>query len=693
MKIDILLQFPNADTQAGTWAVSEQWIDFDRAPEEGARCTIAYAAVELKSHLEQTLPDAAVRITAQEQPGRFVIALVAEKLTGKGEQYSLIPGENRLEIRGDGRVGVLYGVYELLKMQGWRWYEPGPMGEYGPEPTDRLILPETALRCTTTATLGRGFSIEGQLKESADLMVWMARNRLNIYAHRPNTRALMRKLGIDMRDGGHIFEEILNPDRLTPSGQTLWQAHPAWYGTPAQGGKCRERALQTQFCVSQPDLMEFLCEDLLSHIMNQWHGADLIDVWGFDTWGSVCCCEKCRALGNGTDQTLHMASQFRTYLNRARREGRLDRDVRMVLCAYEGTSTLLPPERDVPQNLIDAGDYALYATIVRCYAHTFDDPDCSYNREYAQVLAGWNQIKNKLPMMVLEYYNVSKFEDLPLLFTEHMAHDLRYYSQNGVSGFAYMHVPLVNWGVRALTQTLYAEFSWNPDADPGQILRDYFRCRYGEYASRMQTVYDRINKASLYITSWRAWKDRSLLSCFQAWDGRRPEAPLHVDDHFGTPENFERMGAETEALLLEAQSLLEKVLWEEKHNAAHIDAGIASAANPIELRKSRMRSRLRYFLEEDRRLVAYGVDTLQLMVRMGQYYNAMYAAEDARAAALWQQIEELENRMERYYMPMTFDSDYLGIISYDALTRTQMKDTIARCRKYRIENKLEDTLC
>ena len=113
------------------------------------------------------------------------------------------------------------------------------------------------------------------------------------------------------------------------------------------------------------------------------------------------------------NQMLHMASHFRSFLDRARAAGRLDHDVKMALIAYEGTSTLAPPERPIPQNLLDAGDYLIYAPIVRCYAHGFDDPGCSYNRAYASALSGWNQIRPHLPVMVLEYYNVSKFEDLP----------------------------------------------------------------------------------------------------------------------------------------------------------------------------------------------------------------------------------------------------------------------------------------
>ena len=197
----------------------------------------------------------------------------------------------------------------------------------------------------------------------------------------------------------------------------------------------------------------------------------------------------------------------------------------------------------------DAGDYLIYAPIVRCYAHGFDDPGCSYNRAYASALSGWNQIRPHLPVMVLEYYNVSKFEDLPLLFTHSMAHDFQVYRRTGAAGFVYMHVPLVNWGMRALTQVLFAELAWDPDADIAKIKAEFLSRRYGAYAGQLRSVYDQIDMASQQITSWRAWKDRSLLSRLQSWNGGRPERPLQVDDHFQTPEAFDTAGEQTLSLL------------------------------------------------------------------------------------------------------------------------------------------------
>jgi hypothetical protein len=675
MKISIILQFPDSERQAYIRAFSERQIDFFNEPEKAARCTISFAAVELKEHLSQCLENAEIAIRDAISDDVFVIRLFAKDLTIRGENYALIPEDNGLRIEGDGRVGVLYGVYELLKMQGFFWHEPGTVGTFVPERRKNLVLPKKAVSYSTNSVVCRGFCLDGQLNESEELALWMARNRLNSYACRPNTHAFMHKLGFILRDGGHIFESILHPDHVLPSGRTIWQEHPEWYGTPEKGEKSKERAQGTQFCVSQPDLLEYLSETLLRHIMDEWRYADEISVWGFDTWGSICHCEKCRELGNGTDQTLHMASYFRTYLNKAKKEGRLNRDIKMVLCAYEGTSTLLSPTKPVPQNLIDAGDYWLYATIVRCYAHAFDDEACSYNKNYAQVLKDWNKLDRRMPIAILEYYNVSKFEDLPLLFSC-MQRDFRFFEQNGIAGFNYMHIPMVNWGVRALTQLLFAELSYHPTADTTSLIDSYFEKRYGPYKDRMRQIYAKIDGATAHITSWRAWKTRSILYTLQEWNGAIPDKPLKTDEHFGTPEQFESIGEETIAALSCARTLLEEVIREEKYNTEYSD-----------LRKSQERAKLLHCLNEDRRGLIYGEDTFRLMLRMGQYYNALYNGEEQKARCLWNEIENLEQKMEGYYVPATYSQDYLALISKDALTRTQLRECIARCRRFRIENR------
>lgn len=687
MIVNIVLSFKGADDSTYSFAVSENEIDFFSSPFEGARCTLSFAATELKKYLSKFLKNSEVKISEKKLDGAVNIVLDVKSYEKCGDNYTISPTEDGVLIIGDGRSGALYGAYELLKMQGFFWIEPGDRGEYCPPMTDELILPQKTQRYATTSPVGRGFSIDGRLNESEELFLWMARNRLNVFFNFPNTARLGKKLGIILRDGGHIFEPIMNPDRITSSGKTLFEEHEDWYGLPEDGVRKKETALKTQFCVSRPELLDYLSEELLRNIEGRWREAEEINVWGFDTWGGICTCEDCKRLGNATDQNLYMASHFRDFLNKARAEGRLSRDVRMVLCSYEGSATIAPPTREVPKNLIKAGDHILFAPIVRCYEHSFGDRDCSYNAPYDEHLEGWSKLENSLPLSILEYYNVSKFEDLPLLFLETMKKDFTHYTKNrGAKGFSYMHIPMVNWGVRALTHLLYAELSWDYKCDTNKITEKYLLCRYGRYAQRMKKVYKKISEAAGSVSSWRAWKRRSLLSKLNLWDGNIPTEPLMVDDHFASPEGFETKGKRTVELYKTALSEVEKIILEEKNLNDNLTVK-TEAVNPIELLKQSSGKRVLDLLLDDKRGLIYGYDTFRLSYLLGCYYNALYNGKTERADKLWMEIEKTEKRLESYYLPITHTQSLIAIISKDALTRSQLGDVVARCRKYRNESK------
>lgn len=669
MKITIVIPYRDAARRVGLWARAEHKIDFHADHAAATRCTVSFAATELRTHLAPILAGAEIAVAEVLPEEGLAIRLLAEREDIRGEEYSLIPEPFGLTVLGRGRVGVLYGAYELLKLQGYRWYEPGETGTYTPPVRDALALPDRRLDFSTVATVGRGISLDGQLNESEEIALFMARNRMNVYFSRPNTCHLMKKLGFILRDGGHIFEDILAPDRPMPSGRDLYDEHPEWYGTPAVGEKSRARALSTQFCVSCPDLLAFLGEELIAHSMDEWHEAEEINVWGFDRWGSVCSCPRCRALGNATDQLLYMAAHFRRALNAARREGRLDRDIKMVLCAYEGSATLEPPTRPVPRELCEGGDHILFAPIVRCYDHEFSDPACSYNRLYDEALRGWAALPETLPLSILEYYNVSKFEDLPLLFTKTMPKDFAYYlGEGGARGMVFMHIPMVNWGVRALTYYLFAELAWDPAADVGALIAEYFEKRYGIYADGMKEVYRLIEDASGDITSWRAWKHDSLIYKFILWDGDIPKEPLAVDDHFGSPEGFEARGRALLASLEEARRRLDALIREAK-----------SAEPPTDTNGKNTY----HALLDDKRGLLYGIDVQRITYVLGCYYNALYRGDRAAADALFAELEALEEKLESYYMPATYTLSYLALISKDALARSQVGNTVARCRAKR----------
>jgi hypothetical protein len=681
MNISIVVPFPGAERETAVWADAERQIDFRRDPERAARCTAAFAALELKRHLERSLDSAAIRFDAGRTAADLTIELRIADHASKSTDFSLEPGAAGLVIAGAGRTGLLYGAYEFLRLQGWRWFAPGKKGEIAPAKTKELNLPKSALRHSASLGLGRGFDFEGVSKESAELLLWMARNRLNVSGYRWATGPLGEKLGMSPKIGGHIFEAILNPDRMLPSGQTLWEEHPEWYGLPADGARRKEQALRTQFCVARADLLEFLGAELLACLAGDWKDAERIDVWGFDTWGSTCACAGCRALGNSTDQILHFMAGLRDFLNRTRRAGRLDHDVRLVMCSYEGTATLGGPSRPIPRALLDASDYITFYPINRCYAHDLADDACPDNAVYHAALASWFRAPPNIPVTIGEYYNVSKFEDLPLLFTTRLARDLPRYHALGARGITYMHLPMVNWGMRTLTQLLYAQLAWNIATDVPAFLEEYFTLWYGPYARPMRKIYE---TAWLLIAQWRNWSGKSVLSQLQAWDGARPAQPLTANAHFGAEQDIAAAGRHSVALLQKALRALDRIRRQERNTGAGpAGAGGAAAVNPVEARRRENQKTYEIRLGEDRRLLLYGLDVMTVMTELTAYHQALHANDPAAAESAWKKIERTAEALDSYYIPIGYEHSGAGLESLDALTRSQVRDLLRRCRAQR----------
>ncbi|MBP1989936.1 DUF4838 domain-containing protein [Paenibacillus eucommiae] len=686
MSIQIVVPYSGAELFTELWSEEEREIDFDSDHGAAGRCTTAFAAMELKRHLSRSLPAIPVRFVEQRSGNGCYIALHIADSLRLDEAFTLERIGEGVVVTGVGRAGVLYGAYELLRLQGWRWYALGDAGAIMPQQGSFLILPEGKWERKASMDMGRGFDFEYVSMESETFFLWMARNRLNVTAYRSSTAAFCRKLGMIFKVGGHIFEAILDPDRLLSSGITVWEQHPHWYGLPENGIRIKEEALRIQFCVSQPDLIEFLGAELVRRLQRDWKEADRVDLWGFDTWGHSCMCTACQNLGSSADRLLHFVSGLRGIINHALALGDIGHPIRLIICGYEGTDTLDGPQYPVPDNVAEAGDLVVYYPINRCYEHDLDAGSCSANSRYHGALQSWCDLKSTLPVIMGEYYNVSKFEDLPLLFTSRMAHDIPAYWRMGVKGITYMHVPLVNWGMRTLTQLLYAQLSWDAETDTDRFLQEYFVNWYGPHAVTMSEAYESIEQAWGYIADWRSWKKDSVLSLLLAWDGAKPVQPLAVGDHFQhQAANAVQAGRMSLDLLDQALQLILTALADDK--AALASQALATwkvAINPVDARaQSLAELRFELRLGEDRRLLLYGIDTLKLQVEFVVYYDALYKGDESLVNVSWQRIEQTAERMDAYFLPIGYEQPGAGLESKAALTRSQLRELIRRCRTWR----------
>ncbi len=667
MKINIVLPYDEADKYYKRWAYEENLIDFENNKENAVRCTLSFSCDELCTYLKKIGHN--VSVSNDKKDGLNIIFEYFEDKDKNPEDFEILVEKDNIILKGYTRRGVLYSAYELLEIQGIRWYSPE--FEYIPSGID-FVFPKNKYY-SYEMKKGRGFHFEDLQNESESFILWMARNRLNLHACHAHCKKMQEKLCMQFETGGHIFEKILNPLNIEVDGKYYIDTHREWYGK-REGELTCENATSVQFCVSNKELLDRLSETVIKKLNTDWKNEEMISLDGFDTWGKSCNCEKCRKLGNGSDQNLKFMSHIREKMNEEIKKGNLRKNVKLSFCIYEGTNTMEPPQNPVPKNLIDAGDRGLFCPILRCYKHYINE-ECSRNSYYEKCLHGW--IKTGLHIGINEYYNVSKFEDLPVLYSDKIVHDIRHYIKSGATSIMYMHLFIKEWGVRALNHYLMAVVSRNPDCNEKALIKKYFSDMYGIYAEDVKEVYREIEKATEYISSWRAWFNGSVLSYLMDWDGKKPQKPICCDDHLKGRESDE--GYKTVALLEDSLLKIKEIKKKELENLSYENFAVTTAAlNPVEASKRLLGSQLLNKLNEDIRGIKYGLDTFKLMTFMVDYYNALYSDDNKNADELFEKIYELGDKMCEYTYSVVFSSYSPEFWLRDALKRTQLKQLYYR---------------
>lgn len=542
-------------TAAATDEANVGW--FDGQDEDDIICTECFAAVELQHYLrkikgdsggeqiriidDNTVPAEGNIILIGNIQSNMVLRAWSNKLeidestfaelgtegyiikTRKGE-----PKNPQIMVIGSrSRVGTLYGVYGLLHRLGVRWLSPGEIGEEVPRKTlDSLPMLEVVDK---PAFRIRGFHA-WEYRGNPDFFNWMARNRMNYWCIENKDHPGLRKRGIQMNvPNGHALQDrFIGPDKQYPYNHPTFvgdeelppdpylvspsyrgdadkdnqlsysEAHLEWYGL--SGGK-RSFYIQgdcgDNFCSSNP----YACDELMKKIVTeltegQWQDAESINFWTLDG-GKWCECESCKALGTPTDKTLLLVHRLCQEMKRAREEGRLKRDVYIFFTIYH--ETIPPPTKPLPDDFDYQYCIGTYYPINRCYVHTLNDPACTeYNARYAKSLKGWTTDPKRYyrgQLFIGEYYNVSGFNCLPIMYHRTMATDIPYYYKLGARYMHYMHVTTKNWGTSSLTNYQFARMLWNPYLDCQELLHDYLTNRYGLAADQMNNLYQKLDTA------------------------------------------------------------------------------------------------------------------------------------------------------------------------------------------------------
>ena len=273
-----------------------------------------------------------------------------------------------------------------------------------------------------------------------------------------------------------------------------------------------------------------------------------------------------------------------------------------------------------------------------------------------------------------EYYNVSRHEDLPLLFTENIQKSMRFYYDAGARGITYMHTPIVNWGVRVITQNLHARLAWDIGLDVKAFCRKVRQLRYGHFAGTAERVYDEIEKASRDIAEWRAWR-QSILNRFEefCWEGKADKslARRHYRSSADAIAGGRRIVDHYHRAAQLTREMLEAV-------RAEVPAAPrqAIAVNPEEQSRNRVALRTLRLLETELRALNYAEDVMSLMTGCAEVYDAVRKKDFKKVRELYAELEKQADRMSLYTMDLSYRAHVPHFETRTALERSQCETLI-----------------
>lgn len=414
--------------------------------------------------------------------------------------------------------------------------------------------------------------------------------------------------------------------------------------------------------------MDYLADNLIRMLNHEWLGTDILEVSGFDTWGSTCMCPACKVLSD-SDKYMRFMSSMRERLNKAYEKGILQHNPMLNTWAYEGTATMEAPTH-IPENMKEAQDNCIAFVINRCYKHPMGtSPVCPDNAKYANTVKAWGKFADQMTLWAGEYYNVSRHEDLTLLFTENMTKSMQFYYEAGARGATYMHTPIINWSVRGITQNLHARLSWDMTMDVDAFCRKYLLLRYGKYAHIAEEACKEIEKASSDVAEWRAWQ-KSILGRFGYFAATADSSRALPQRHYKDNADVIRGGKKIQRSYRKAQRLLQGI-YDELFRDAPSNLQRSLAVNPEEQAQQLSLQRRLQFLECDLRMLHYTLDVIQIMTTCAEAYDAHFRKDQETLEKLYPKLEKLAKKMALYTESVHYRAAVSHFKTPSALLRSQ----------------------
>lgn len=387
------------------------------------------------------------------------VAQAAGLTTQKYDDYAIATrsDERRIYVLGNSEEAARFGVADLLRRWGFRWFAPSKKWHVAPQLKDLAVdlnIAESPQLIERRIWYAYGMSGDDLKPLLVDYHRWAAANRLTL-------RGLTRT--------GHSYGNIIGRNK------EAFASNPELSAMKEDGTRDTTSVPNARkFCFSNPDLIELVAKDrrqLLETNRRANPAAFMVSVDPSDGQGT-CHCENCQALGTTTDRVMHLA-------NETARRLRAD-DARAWVGLYAYSSHRLPPTIDVESNV------------------------------YVQVALGFNRTQYSLPELVerwskkvsaiglREYYGVEAWDwGLPGRArggrVEYHRKWIPFYAERNLNGVN--AETNANWGAQALGLYVAAQLLWDPQAEVEPLVDEFLEQLFGDAAEPMRAFYQKMESA------------------------------------------------------------------------------------------------------------------------------------------------------------------------------------------------------
>ena len=372
--------------------------------------------------------------------------------------------ESKGAICGWRDLGTVYGIYELLKQLGVKFYSQEC--EIIPPKAD-LLIPGLAI------SMKPHFDMRGIIM-------------LDNYYHRlkPSLKLCYTPDddigyhgdlgGPGERIQGHTASFLMPYEKYG-------KEHPEYYALQKNGQRYKPgNGPSGHLCLSNPEMRKISSERLLYFIEKQKTRSYFIISQGdgFSEWW--CQCDSCKALDAVPGD--HMTDRLLDYVNYEAKIVASKYPGKKIITAAYTEATSRPPEKILPDpNVMVA--YCPYIPSAMCQSHGLD---CPKNQQALEELKGWAK---KCPdqIYVFDYPRGYRVWYEPYGSFYAAVSKINLYSSIGIRGIIYCVVPE---NFRDLFMFVQGRLLWDPNVDVEPLVDDFMSAYYGAAAPAIRDYFN-----------------------------------------------------------------------------------------------------------------------------------------------------------------------------------------------------------